>query len=70
MTDIRIDAVLTGRARPFGPKGRPSAIAKRPVTGAVAIGPEGLDGDEQGDRRHHGGPEKAVHHYPFDHYPV
>jgi MOSC domain-containing protein YiiM len=22
----------------------------------------------QGDRDRHGGPEKAVHHYPFDHY--
>src|SRR3546814_7673018 len=21
-----------------------------------------------GDRKHHGGPEKAIHHYAFDHY--
>ncbi|MFC3712571.1 MOSC domain-containing protein [Sphingoaurantiacus capsulatus] len=28
----------------------------------------GFAGDEQGDRKHHGGPEKAVHHYPRDHY--
>ncbi len=28
----------------------------------------GLAGDEQGDTRHHGGPEKALHHYPFEHY--
>src|SRR5690606_1671743 len=25
-------------------------------------------GDEQGDARVHGGPDKAVHHYAFDHY--
>jgi MOSC domain-containing protein YiiM len=28
----------------------------------------GLEGDAQGDMLRHGGPEKAVHHYPFDHY--
>ena len=32
------------------------------------LGREGLTGDAQGDRQHHGGPEKAVHHYAFDHY--
>jgi MOSC domain-containing protein YiiM len=30
----------------------------------------GLHGDHQGDTRHHGGPEKALHHYPRDHYPA
>jgi MOSC domain-containing protein YiiM len=28
----------------------------------------GLSGDEQADRKHHGGPEMAVHLYPFEHY--
>jgi len=28
----------------------------------------GFEGDAQGDTVRHGGPEKAVHHYPFDHY--
>jgi MOSC domain-containing protein YiiM len=28
----------------------------------------GVRGDEQGDTRHHGGPDKSVHHYPYDHY--
>ena len=45
-----------------------SAIAKRPVAGRLWLGPEGFDGDAQADRRVHGGPEKAVHHYPLDHY--
>ncbi|MFP3649129.1 MOSC domain-containing protein, partial [Paraburkholderia sp. SIMBA_054] len=31
---------------------------------------EGLDCDAQGDRKVHGGPEKALHHYPHDHYAV
>lgn len=51
------------------PEGRPTAIYKAPVEAPVDIGPEGLAGDAQADRRVHGGPEKAVHLYPADHYP-
>lgn len=64
----RIEAVLIGRAAPFIRPGVVSGIAKRPVAAPVALGPTGLAGDEQGDRRHHGGIEKAVHHYALDHY--
>ncbi len=67
--DLRIEAVLTGRVQPLGPKRAPSGIDKQPVAGPVTIGPAGLAGDEQGDRIHHGGPDKAVHHYPLDHAP-
>lgn len=28
----------------------------------------GLSNDQQGDKRHHGGPEKALHHFASDHY--
>lgn len=66
---VRIDAVLTGRVVPFGCKGEPSAIAKTPVTEVLSVGPIGLLGDEQGDLVHHGGVDKAIHHYPRDHYP-
>nr|WP_246514100.1 MOSC domain-containing protein [Neoroseomonas soli] len=55
---------------PYARPGARSAIAKHPRGGAVAVGLLGLDGDEQGDPRHHGGPEKAVHLYALDHYPV
>ncbi|MCS3748721.1 MOSC domain-containing protein YiiM [Xanthomonas arboricola] len=64
----RIDHVATGVARDFTRPGSRSAIDKRAVDGSVAIGVEGLVGDEQGDRRVHGGPDKAIHHYPRDHY--
>lgn len=64
----RIDQLLTGAARPLGPRVVPSGIDKRAVIGRVWLGREGFTGDEQGDRRHHGGPEKAVHHYAFEHY--
>ena len=61
-------ALLTGSIRPFRGPNKPSAIAKLPVHGTVVIGPLGLAGDEQADRRFHGGPDKAIHHYPADHY--
>src|SRR3546814_18756032 len=40
----------------------------RPAAGAVAVGPMRLAGDEQADRTVHGGIDKAIHHYPADHY--
>ena len=64
----RIEAVLTGRAVDYTRPGSRSAIAKVAVAGAVEVGVEGLAGDEQGDRRVHGGPDKAIHHYPREHY--
>ena len=60
-------AVLAGKVRPFG-RGEGSAIAKAPVAGPVHIRFLGIEGDEQADLRVHGGPEKALHHYPADHY--
>ena len=65
---IRIDAVLTGRAVDYTRPGSRSAIDKRPVSGVVKVDINGIVGDEQGDLRVHGGPDKAIHHYPFDHY--
>ena len=40
---------------------RPTAIDKRPVTGEVAVHALGLEADEVGDTRYHGGPDKAVY---------
>lgn len=67
-----VDAVLVGRVEPFegayARKGAHSAIAKLPVPTPVYVDREGLAGDAQADLRVHGGPDKAVHHYAFDHY--
>lgn len=60
--------LLTGPVAPLAGSDATSAIAKTPVTGRLWLGAEGFEGDAQADRRVHGGPEKAVHHYPFDHY--
>jgi len=64
----QVRTVLTGRVRPYTRPGSTSAIDKAPRTGAVAVGPLGLEGDEQADLRVHGGQDKAVHCYPWSHY--
>ena len=65
---LPIDALLVGPARPFGPPGRTSAIDKKPVATRCTISETQIAGDQQADLRAHGGPEKAIHHYPRDHY--
>lgn len=66
----RLANLLVGPVAPLGLRAVPSGIDKQPVTGRVWLGREGLSGDAQGDRRRHGGPEKALHHYPSEHYVV
>ena len=63
-----IHSVLTAQISPLGRHGVPSGIFKRPHAGMVGVTRTGMSGDEQGDRKHHGGPEKAIHHYAHDHY--
>lgn len=67
-----IVSVNVGRAGPLLTGGRMvmSGIRKRPVAGAVAVRPLGLEGDEQADLSVHGGLAKAVYAYPHAHYPV
>lgn len=68
MNAVQLDALLTGRAQPFTRPGSRSGIAKAPRQEALAVTTLGLAGDEQGDLRVHGGVEKAIHHYPREHY--
>ncbi|WP_111735513.1 MOSC domain-containing protein [Roseovarius amoyensis] len=65
---MRPVTLLTGRAAPLPGSDTLSGIGKTAVTHPLRLGPEGFEGDEQADRRVHGGVEKAVHHYPLDHY--
>ncbi len=62
--------VFTGKVRALPESGRPTGMYKSPVTAAVQLGLEGFEGDQQADRRVHGGPEKAVHLYPAGHLAV
>ena len=61
--------LLTGGAGQLTPD-IASAIDKRPVSAALFCSRTGLKGDEQVSTRFHGGPERALHYYPAEHYPV
>jgi MOSC domain-containing protein YiiM len=63
MVLARILSVNVGAPQPQSHGGRtyPTAIAKRPCLGRVAVGPLGLAGDAQADTVRHGGPDQAVH---------
>lgn len=64
---VVVRSLLAGSIQPFA-RGEGSAIVKAPVPGPVRVTRLGLCGDDQADKVHHGGLDKALHHYPFDHY--
>jgi MOSC domain-containing protein YiiM len=70
MALARIVAVSVGRPRTVLWHGREvtSAIWKEPVTGPVRVSGVNLHGDDQADRRVHGGPDKAVYAYAAEDY--
>lgn len=61
-------SLFTGGIRPLPDSGRPTGMYKQPASGPLVIETDGFVGDQQADRRVHGGPEKAVHLYPARHY--
>jgi len=73
---MRLESIQVGQSRTFGKteatdpleKAWTSAIKKEAVYGQVWAGREGLSGDHQYDRKHHGGPERALLMYSADHY--
>ena len=67
-TTGRVLSVNVGRAREFEYNRRPakSAIWKSPVAGRVRARGVNLEGDEQADRKAHGGPDKAVYAYAVE----
>lgn len=70
MVMARVLQVCVGTARPLRlPGGRTllSGIGKAPVAGTLMARALGLDGDEQADLNVHGGLQKAVYAYPFEH---
>lgn len=67
MVVARVRHVLTGRVAALGPDVL-SGIDKRPTPAPVAVGALGLAGDAQADLAVHGGADKAVHLYAWQHY--
>lgn len=63
-----VDVLYAGQIAELGDRKVPSGIFKKAIPGPWTIGPTGLAGDHQGDLVNHGGLEKALHHYPSEHY--
>ena len=59
--------VFVGKIRDYDGS-RPSAIGKIQVDGELQLGELGLEGDEQAEKKIHGGPDRALCHYPREHY--
>src|SRR5437660_11574715 len=64
----RVLSVNVGTVQEFEYSGRPakSAIRKSPAAGRVAARGVNLDGDDQADRKAHGGPDKVVYAYAVE----
>lgn len=60
--------IFTGSITRIDDEGQSTGIYKQLREGSLVLGEMGLEGDMQADRRVHGGPEKAVHHYPAGNY--
>lgn len=74
--DVIIKEVFVGLPQKIGVKNAEnpmereweSGIFKKPIQGRILLTKTGLLGDGQADMENHGGPEKAVFVYPFEHY--
>lgn len=64
---LSVNVALPKTVRLLGRSVR-TGFFKEPVSGAIALSRLGLEGDGQADPRYHGGPDKAVYLYPFEHY--
>jgi MOSC domain-containing protein YiiM len=64
----KVLSVNIGAAREFEYGGRPAknAIWKSPVVGRIAVRGVNLAGDDQADRKAHGGPDKVVYAYAVE----
>ena len=67
---MKLLSVNVGRPREVVHQGRlvPTGIFKQPVAGRVLLRRTNLEGDAQADLAVHGGPDKAVYAYPYEHY--
>jgi len=70
MNDSRVVSVNVGTPREFTLNGKThtSAIWKEPVEGRLAVRGVNVKGDDQADRKNHGGPDKAIYAYALEDY--
>jgi MOSC domain-containing protein YiiM len=66
----RVESVNVGQSRQVAWHDRvvTTAIWKEPITGRITAAGVNLDGDDQADRRVHGGPTKAIYAYAIEDY--
>ena len=64
----RISGPYIGGITRLAPEGQSTGIFKQAARSPLQLTREGFSGDVQADRRVHGGPEKAVHHYAAENY--
>ncbi|MNH83882.1 6-N-hydroxylaminopurine resistance protein [compost metagenome] len=64
----KIDHVFAGGLGLLKPEGQQTGIFKQRHAEPVRIEKQGIVGDQHGDTRVHGGPEKAVHQYAAQNY--
>ena len=64
----RINGVYIGKVEDCWEGRPPSAIGKVPIDTSCKIDEFGFTEDAQADLENHGGHDKAIHHYPTDHY--
>src|SRR5215831_5924750 len=64
----KVLSVNVGGVREFEYSGRPAraAIWKSPAVGRIAVRGVNLSGDEQADRKAHGGPDKVAYAYAVE----
>ncbi|MHB8535503.1 MAG: MOSC domain-containing protein, partial [Sulfuricaulis sp.] len=67
---MKLISINVGRPREIlqGSRTVLTGIFKDPVSGPVLLRRMNLEGDGQADLRVHGGADKAVYLYPFEHY--
>ncbi|OKP78238.1 sulfurase [Paenibacillus sp. P3E] len=67
---MEVISLNVGKPKTVDYRGKPleTGIYKLPAAGRMQLHSEGFDGDGQADRVNHGGPDKAVCVYPFEHY--
>jgi len=63
-----ITNLLVGQIQEFGDRGQLSAYLKHKVEGRIFLDRDGLSSDDQADKKHHGGVDKALFQYCSDHY--
>jgi MOSC domain-containing protein YiiM len=59
---MHVTGLFAGKPQPFGPRKTPSSIIKAPYN-KLHLEADGAGEDEQGDKKHHGGSEMALHQF-------